>query len=454
VVDVLKNFVERAKDWFTVSLWQVEEERLGRLRRFFLRQMQLLVLVYREFLADRCMLQASALTYFTLLAIVPLFALTFALLKGFGAQQALEPIILERFTVGSEEMVSTIIGYIDRTNFGSLGVIGLITFLATVVALLTNVEQTFNLIWGVGEARSPFRRFADYFSVLTFAPLLLFAAISMTTTLESQTFVQTLLEMALVGEVIYFLFRLLPYVAMWAAFVFLYTFMPNVKVRLGAALVGGILGGTIWQLAQWGYVTFQVGVSRYNAIYGGMAALPILMVWIYVSWLIVLLGAEVAYAWQNQTIIRREIREQKINFLNQEMVALSIMMVVARTFLAGEKPWGLQRISDTLCLPPRLARQTIDELLELGLLSEVHLAKEEDFAYQPASPPQQMPVHAILKALREDGVGLNRLEDIPEWRMVQELEARFDEAGREALAGMTLQQMVEGLRPQAVTGGQ
>jgi membrane protein len=450
----VKNIFEKSKVWFTSSLWQVEEERLGRFRRFFLRQLQLLVLVFREFLADRCLLQASALTYFTLLAIVPLFALTFALLKGFGAQQALEPIILERLTVGSEEMVGAIIGYIEQTNFGSLGVIGLITFLTTVVALLTNVEQTFNHIWGVGEARSPFRRFADYFSVLIFAPLLLLAAISMTTTLESQAFVQQLMEMAFVGEVIYFLFRLLPYVAMWAAFVFLYTFMPNVKVHLQAALVGGILGGTIWQLAQWGYVTFQVGVSRYNAIYGGMAALPILMVWIYTSWLIVLLGAEVAYAWQNQTIIRREMREQKINFLHQEMVALSIMMVVARTFLQGERPWGLHRISEALQLPPRLTRETLDELLRLNLLSEVRLAEDEDFAYQPASSPQQLRVHEIFRALREDGVALNRLENIPEWRMVQELEERFNEAGRQALQDVTLQELTERLPPEAGQGAQ
>jgi membrane protein len=450
----LKNFVGKIRNWFAFSLWQVEEEGLGRIRRFFLRQLQVLVLVYREFLADRCILQASALTYFTLLAIVPLFALTFALLKGFGAQQALEPIILERLTVGSEEMVTAIIGYIERTNFGSLGVIGLITFLATVVALLTNVEQTFNLIWGAGEARSPFRRFADYFSVLIFAPILLFAAISMTTTLESQIFVQQLMEMAFVGELIYALFRFLPYVAMWAAFIFLYTFMPNVKVQFRAALVGGIFGGTLWQLAQWGYVTFQVGVSRYNAIYGTMAALPILMVWIYISWLIVLLGAEVAYAWQNQKIIRREMREQKINFLNQEMVALSIMMVVARTFLQGEKPWNLQRISEVLSLPPRLTRLTLDELLRLRLLSEVHMAEEEDFAYQPAMSPQQLHVHAIFKALREDGVALNRLENIPEWRLVQDLEERFDAAGRQMLDGMTLQQLVEQLPPGELGGVQ
>jgi membrane protein len=444
---VLKSFIERIRNWFAFSLWQVEEERLGRTRRIILRQTQLLVLVYREFLADRCILQASALTYFTLLAIVPLFALTFSLLKGFGAQQALEPVILEHLTVGSEEMVNVILGYIEKTNFGSLGVIGLTTFLMTVVALLTNVEQTFNLIWGVGEARSPFRRFADYFSVLIFAPVLLMAAISMTTTLESQTFVQGLLERALVGEVIYALFRVLPYLAMWAAFVFLYTFMPNAKVQLRAALVGGIFGGTLWQLAQWGYVTFQVGVSRYNAIYGTMAALPILMVWIYVSWLIVLLGAEVAYAWQNQKIIRREIREKKINFLNQEMVALSIMMVAARTFLLGEKPWSLHQISESLCLPPRLTREIIDELLRLRLLSEVRLTEDEDFAYQPASSPQQLQDYEILKALREDGVALNRLENIPEWRMVQELEERFDEAGRQALQGMTLQQLTERLQP-------
>ncbi len=157
----------------------------------------------------------------------------------------------------------------------------------------------------------------------------------MTTTLESQVFVQKLLVLAFVGKILFLLFKILPFVAMWSAFTFLYIFMPNTRVQFRAALLGGIFGGTLWQVAQWGYVTFQVGVARYNAIYGTMAAVPIFMVWIYFSWVIVLLGLEVTYANQNLRTVRREIRSGDVNFISREQVALTIMLVIGEAFNRG-----------------------------------------------------------------------------------------------------------------------
>jgi membrane protein len=309
-----------------------------------------------------------------------------------------------------------------------------------VLALLSNVEENFNHIWGAKETRPLFRRFSDYFSVLVLGPLFLLLAISMTTTLESHGFVQTLLEQAFVGEIIYLLFRLLPYVMMWLVFFFLYIFMPNVRVNYRAALVGGILGGTLWQLAQWGYVTFQFGVSRYNAIYGTMAALPILMVWIYISWLIVLFGVEVTYAWQNQNTIRREIREGKVNYLSQEMAALSILVVVTRIFCRGERPWDLEQIADSLKLPPKLSRKMVEILVQLGFLSEVRLDGGEESAYQPARSPERTTVYEVWRSLREDGVTI-KSQTVPEWEMIQHLEEKFEAAEKQALGGMTLQEL-------------
>ncbi len=155
----------------------------------------------------------------------------FSVLKGFGVQNTLEPLILERIAVGSEEIVDNIITYINNTNVGSLGTVGLLALLVTVLALLSNIEESFNHIWGVKETRSLMRRFADYFSVVTFGPIFVLAAISMTATLQTQGFLQHLMRLAFVGELIFLLFKVLPYLAMWAAFTFLYVFMPNIKVR-------------------------------------------------------------------------------------------------------------------------------------------------------------------------------------------------------------------------------
>lgn len=434
--------LEKIKRFLSRDVWEFEAGELSRMRGFLVRQMQIAVLVLRDFAADRCMLRASALTYTTLLAIVPLFALMFSLLKGLGVQNTLEPIILDKIAIGSEQIVTEIIRYINNTNVGRLGGVGLVALILTVLALLSNVEESFNHVWGVKETRSFFRRFADYSSVLILGPVFLLAAISMTTTLESQAFVQKLMGMTLVGEVILFLFKFLPFLAMWAAFTFLYIFMPNIKVNFQAALLGGIIGGTLWQFAQWGYLYFQVGVARYNAIYGTMAALPIFMVWIYVSWLIVLLGLEVTYAYQNLRLIRREIRGESVNFASRELVAITVLLEVTEAFYKGERPWRLEKISAELELPPRLARNILDELVRLRFLSEVRSGAENEFAYQPARAPETVAVHAVMQALKEDGVGFTRLRRSPEWKVVAELEAQIEEAARSTLGELTLQDLV------------
>lgn len=445
--------LQKAKDFLRREVWEFEPGELSRARAFFLRQTQVAILVVRDFQADRCLLRASALTYTTLLSIVPVFALTFALLKGLGVQNTLEPIILKKIAIGSEQIVTEIIRYINNTNVGRLGTVGLITLLLTVLALLSTIEETFNNIWGVQETRSLFRRFADYFSVLIFGPIFVLVAISMTTTLESQAFVQTLLEMAYVGEAIYFLFTVLPFLAMWAAFTFLYIFMPNIKVDFRAALVGGIFGGTLWQLAQWSYLFFQVGVARYNAIYGTMAALPIFMVWIYVSWIIVLLGMEVTYAYQNLRHVRLEIRGETVNFASREMVALTILLQVAEAFHRGEKPWRLQNISEGQGLPPRLVRSVIEELVRLRFLSEVRVG-EDEFGYQPARALENMKVTSVVRSLKQDGVNVSRMRKTAEWKIIGELERRIDQAGHDALGELTLDDLVVKIAGKKVKEGE
>jgi len=424
------------------GIWEIDVRDLTRWRLFLLRQAQIISLVARDFFADHCMLRASALTYSTLLSIVPLLALMFALLKGLGVQNALEPIILDRIAIGSEQIITAIIRYINNTNVGQLGAIGMVFLIIAVLTLLSNIEESFNHVWGVKETRTLMRRFADYFSVVTIGPIFLLAAISMTTTLESQTGVQALLGMPYVAEIIFLLFKVLPFVVMWAAFTGLYIFMPNTRVNFRAALVGGIFGGTLWQIAQWFYVSFQIGVSRYNAIYGTLAALPIFMVWIYFSWLIVLLGLEVTYACQNLRTMRREIRGRDVNFASRELVALNILLVVAERFYRGERPWGLERISAALELPPRLARSVLEQLLRLGLLSEVQDQDGKEPAYQPGRAPETLQVHEIIESLRGGGVSYTELRKTAEREVVREVEKKIREAGRQVLEGVTLADLV------------
>jgi membrane protein len=440
----------RARAFLEQDLWEADLARQGFWRKFFWQQAQLWTVVLRDFFADRCMLRASALTFTTLLSIVPLLALMFSVLKGFGVQKTLEPLLLKHLAVGSGEVVSLIITYIDNTNVARLGTFGLVFLMITVLTLLSNIEESFNKVWGVEETRPLLRRFTDYFSVVTIGPIFVVVAISMTSSMKSQTFVQGLLERAYVGEFVLTLFKILPFMVMWLVFAGLYLFMPNTKVSPRAALIGGICGGTIWQLCQWFYLYFQVGVARYNAIYGTMAALPVFMVWIYLSWAIVLFGLEVTYATQTLHRIRQDIRTRNINFASRELIALTVLLYLARCFFRGNRAQTLEDIAVHLSIPPRLLRDVMQELRRLGYISEV-AAEQAENGYQPARALESCRVHEIIRGLSEDGVRYDHLHDVAEKNMVARLAERLSLAGKEALGGLTLRDLVLEMEASACT---
>ncbi len=447
-----KQILEKIRNFIRHDLWDPAfyQQSLG--RRALVKPGQVVTLVVRDFFADRCLLRASALTYASVLAIVPLLALMFALLKGFGVQNQLEPLILEHIAVGSDQIVSQIVAYIDNTNVGRLGMVGLATLLLTVLTLLSNIEKSFNAVWDVEETRSLFRRFADYFSVVTIGPLLILAAISMTSSLQSTALVEALKNYSYVGDLVLFLFKILPFVGMWIAFTALYIFMPNTRVRVSAAFIGGVIGGSLWQLAQFGYVHFQVGVSKYNAIYGTMAALPIFMIWIYLSWLIVLFGLEVSYALQNLGALRQQIRETSFNQVGHEKVALGVVLLTAKIFHRGEKPWSLEQIVSYLQYPPRLVRSEVFRLKNMGILNQVSEDGEGEFAYQLGRSPQTLPLCELLRSLRHDGPEVTGSNEAEEQQIVRDLQERLEAAECDALEGLSLQDLAARLSQEADTG--
>lgn len=437
----LHTFIDRGRYFLEHELWEIDTADKRWWRRFLLNQGQILALVVRGFFSDGCMLRASALTFTTLLSLVPLLALMFSVLKGFGVQNELEPLLLEQLAVGGGTAVSKIVEYINNTNVARLGTYGLIFLIATVLTLLSNIEKSFNSVWGVEETRPMLRRFTDYFSVVTIGPLLVVVAISMTSTLKSQQLVLTLMEYDYVGEALLFLFEVLPFMVMWLVFAGLYLFMPNVKVSPRAALVGGVFGGTLWQLSQWGYLGFQVGVARYNAIYGTMAALPILMVWIYLSWMIVLLGLEMTYATQNLRSIRQDLRGKRVNYASMEFIALTVLVFVSRRFYLGRPALGQEDLASQLDVPPRLLRTILDELSRLGFV--VATAQEIDGSgYQPARALEKIRLHDVIRGLAVDGTDYSHLRNNCERGVVAGLEETLQNAEREALAEMTLRDLV------------
>jgi membrane protein len=337
-----------------------------------------------------------------MLSLIPLLALAFSILKGFGVQNRLEPILIQQFAGASQEVVSLIIQYVDNTNVGSLGAIGLVALLFTVISVLGKIEESFNTIWKVKKGRTLFRKFSDYFSVILLGPVFLLAAISLTTTLQSNVLFQQVISLG--GGSLIGILRLGPYLIMWSAFTLIYLLIPNTRVSFRPALAGGILGGTLWQWAQWGYIHFQVGMAKYNAIYGAMAQLPILLIWIYWSWVIVLLGAEVAAGYQNAVSIQGEKLATEANFASRELLTLSLMAVIASNFHYERKPWSLQQLASFLDIPAHLAKDLLLRLAEAGLVEQC----AGGFGiYLPTRSLEKISVKDITDSLRLSGVDIS-----------------------------------------------
>jgi len=252
-----------------------------------------------KFFDDRCTTLASALSFSSMLSIVPFLAIVFAILKALDVHTTLAPMLLSNLAAGSQEIVAGILRYIDNTRVGSLGAVGLVTLFLSVIATLDNVEEAFNQICGIGRGKAVHHKLRDFLIVIFSIPLLIGLAVTITTSLQHRGVVQWFLRLPGVGHLL--LLHIVPYLSIWIALVCLYQFIPNLQIRFRHALAGGLIAGTAWQLAQWAFIHFQLGVSRHNAIYGTLSLLPVFMIWIYTCWVIVLAGMEIVWHLHNKT---------------------------------------------------------------------------------------------------------------------------------------------------------
>jgi len=250
------------------------------------------------------------------------------------------------------------------------------------------------------------RKFSDYLSVILICPFLLIMASSITVLISNYVtlIVDSLSFLGPLAGAIILSLKILPYAVIWIVFTFMYFFMPNTKVTIKSALLAGIIAGTIFQLLQWGYITFQVGVAKYGAIYGSFAALPLFLVWLQLSWLVVLFGAEVSFAEQNVGTYEFEPDSLKVSRRFRSLLILRITHFYVKKFQQGEKPPTADEISDQLEIPIRLVRQILFELIEAGILSEVKLDDPEAIGFQPARTIEKITVFGVIDQLDQQGI--------------------------------------------------
>ena len=394
--------------FLTYDIWRITEDEVTKTTFSAYNVIKSVCLCVNRFTQDRLVSKASALTYSTLLAIVPILAIVFAIARGFGFDDIIRGQITSTFA-GQTEAVEVILqfvnSYLSETKSGVFIGVGLILLLWTVLNLVNSLEVTFNRIWQVKKARSMYRKITDYSSMLLLIPLLL--VVSGGLSIYMSTALKHVEDYALLAPLGKFLIRLIPFALTWFMFTGLYIFMPNTKVKFRHALVAGILAGSAHQALQFLYISGQLWMSRYNAIYGSFAALPLFLLWLQISWTICLFGAQLTYASQNIRNFSFDKDTRNVSHRYREFVSILVLSLITKRFARNEPPYDAEAISEECQIPIQLTQRTLYELQEINLIHEVASdEKGESIAYQPS-----MDIHRLNVALLLDRLDTHGSED-------------------------------------------
>jgi len=396
------------------SLLAALQERAGRARRarklhgsgyqyWAFRVLGIVLVVLRDVAFGQLTLRAMSLVYTTLLSIVPMLALSFSVLKAFGVHNQIEP-ALARFLapLGERglEVTAQIIQFIGNMNVGILGSLGLALLLYTAISLVQKIEEAFNYIWHVPEPRSFGTRFSSYLSVLLVGPLLVFSALGTTAAVTNIGVVKGLLSIEPLGWLYEEAAKMVPFTLIIALFMFIYMFIPNTRVRWTAALGGALVGGIAWQSAGWAFANFVASSAQYTAIYSGFAILIFFMIWIYVSWLIVLIGASVSFYIQHSEYIMPKSGEPAMSSRMRERLALLVMQRVAQRHADGAKPLTLDDLIRDLGVPSYAIRQVLDLMTANSILVPT---RADPCTWVPMSDLSATSAWKVIEAVRADG---------------------------------------------------
>jgi len=365
---------------------------------FLLNTTQFISLSLKNFLRNRCILWAAALTYTTVFALIPLLAVTFSLFHAFGGLKELEekirPSILKALVPGAQEkLIGTIDSLIERLNAGAIGAVGTVLVFLAAIFLLGQLEMILNEIWGLKKHRPFFHRLAIYWTAITFGPPLLALSIGIPATLSSYQAVKWL------GNYINLnFFTFLSYLFIWFAFAGLYAFMPNTKVRFWSAVVGGIVGGTIWQIAGMAFTLYTSKILLYSKFYGSLGAIPLFFLWLFISWSIFLLGAELSFTFQNFELLRNGLKVHSPSYKEREYLSLRILLAIGKNFLSEKSPLMLKEIAKQLNLPLSLTKDLTSSLIDYNLLIELDEYGRQ--AYLPARNLDTIRMIDIIRAVQ------------------------------------------------------
>ena len=364
------------------------------------RQYKLFFYTARGLQEHGTLVRCAALTFYTLISIVPILALVFAIVKGFGI---IEDLIANLYSIfpNNPEIVDYVVEFankaLENTKSGLVAAVGIIALLWAVIRVFDSIERAFNNIWEVSSSRNSARKYTDYITVVVVVPILWTVANAITSYAQGIFVDVTSAWMVWVS-------KMLSVAVMWVLFSFLYYIIPNTKVRISSAVTAGIVAGTAFILFQWGYVYLQSLMTSYNAIYGSFAALPLFLMWVQFSWMILLFGGELSFAFQNIDKFDEERESLHVNYDSRRKVLLAVMLVVVRHFLAGKGAISLSELKLALNLPTRIVNSVLRSLVDAEQLLELPSeGKGFDRRFAPAKDVAAFTVYSILEAVEHSG---------------------------------------------------
>ncbi len=411
--------------------------------RWAVRQYKLLFYTVQGLSSHGTMVRSAALTFYTLMSLVPVVALVFAVVKGFGLAEGLEQNLYEVLPQ-SPEVIDYVVGFaqkaLARTQGGWVALVGVLTLFWAVIKVFGSIEDAFNNIWEVRSTRSAARKYGDYIAVVVVAPILWVISSSM------GNYAAEILGVA-GSPALEVLSRAGSLVVAWVMFTFIYVVLPSTKVRLTAALTAGVVAGTAFVLFQWGYVYLQRWMTSYNAIYGSFAALPLFLLWMQISWEILLLGGELSFAYQNVARFDEERESLLVSYDCRRKLMVGVMVLVSRAFRDGRGAVSFSEIRDRLDVPTRIMNNILYTLVQARMLNEIRTeGTDYDLEYAPARDISTLRVYDILSAVDSHGFGRDTIDmrSNRELRRCAEVVERLKDVTRASTENVLLTELMDG----------
>ncbi len=396
-IDDIKAYFHDAQRFLFHDLWELEFTGVPLVRRMLLRILQVCFVTVKGYLDNHCLVHAAALTFTTMLMIVPFVAFVLWYLDAQGMQYGIKEFLMRYVSVDQHEHVERIVDYIKNTKFSVLGRWSMVFLIMCVLAVMSKIERTFNQIWGVRKLRPYLQRLLYYTGLVAIVPVLIVASSTVTASMQLDSVVTWLTHETFIGYGALFLLKsVLPYVALITAFFTLYFVMPNTRVKVVAALVGAVVSALGMQALLIIFVRFSFGMTKYNLIYGALAPIPIMMMVCYAFWAVVLLGGELSYAVQNASQYDYFVLGSHPSFAARLETCLTLMGLIARWFDAGEHVATPEELSRHTNLPPRLVRDALGILRQQGLIVEVN---DHEGCYHPARSSDRITVAEIVSCV-------------------------------------------------------